>query len=135
MVAQGFLKPEQGALVDCKKIAEFFASPIGKKLIAGSSHLREFKFSILDQGTHYGENLDGEYVLLQGVVDCALMEEDGITIVDFKTDQVSEKNLETLILRYKDQVQTYGDALSRIFEQPVKAMYLYFFRINQFVKL
>lgn len=33
------------------------------------------------------EDLTGEKLLLQGVVDCCFMEEDGITVLDFKTDR------------------------------------------------
>ena len=133
LVRQGFLKPEEGQLVNCRRISAFFASEIGQKLRNGTPHLREFKFSILDDGRNYGEGLDGEAVLLQGVVDCALLEEDGITVLDFKTDAVTEENLSFAIERYRPQVNTYAEALSRIYEMPVKGKYLYFFRLNRFV--
>ena len=132
---EGFLKQEQADLVDCKMLARFFSSPIGQKLIAGVSHLREFKFSILDDGSHYGDNLEGEQVLLQGVVDCALLEPDGITILDFKTDYVTDQTLPALIDRYRPQIETYAEALHRIYELPIKAKYLYFFRLDHFAQV
>lgn len=132
---EGFLSPEQADMVDCDKIAAFFQTDLGKKLAGGASCLREFKFSILDDGTHYGEGLEGEQVLLQGVVDCALLEPDGITIIDFKTDRVSDNTLDTVAERYRLQIETYAQALSRIYELPVKASYLYLFRINSLWKL
>ena len=89
----------------------------------------------MDDGSNYGENLSREQVLLQGVVDCALLEPDGITIVDFKTDYVKEETLAAVTERYCTQVETYGDALSRIYEMPVKAKYLYFFGLNRFVEV
>ena len=135
LVQSGVLTQEQGQLVNCRQLAEFFATEIGRKLAAGADCLREFKFSILDDGRHYGEGLEGEQVLLQGVVDCALLEEKGITIVDFKTDAVTEQNLSTAVERYRPQVQTYAQALSRIYEQPVSGMYLYFFHRGQLVLL
>ena len=135
LVAEGFLTPEQGGMVRCDAIAAFFQSPIGRKLRNGTSHIREFKFSILDDGSHYGEDLEGEQVLLQGVVDCALLEEDGITVIDFKTDRVTEETLPAVTERYRPQVQTYGEALGRIYEMPIKAQYLYFFQLKQFVEV
>ena len=135
LVSEGFLSREQGDMVDCQQIAAFFASEIGRKLRSGASHIREFKFSILDNGSHYGEGLENEQVLLQGVVDCALLEEDGITVIDFKTDGVTEATLPDAVERYRLQVQTYGEALSRIYEKPIKAQYLYFFRLKQFVEV
>ena len=89
----------------------------------------------MDDGTHYGDGLEGEQVLLQGVVDCALLEPDGITIIDFKTDRVTEATVSAAAERYSLQVQTYADALSRIYEMPVKGKMLYFFSLDAFVAL
>ena len=135
LVDRGLLTAEQGALVDAASIAAFFDSDIGRKLLSGANHLREFKFSILDAGSHYGDGLEGEQVLLQGVVDCALLETDGITIVDFKTDKVTEGTLAAVAEGYAMQVQTYAEALSRIFQKSVKEKYLYFFRLNRFIQV
>ena len=135
LVENRFLTEEQGKLVNCEKIARFFGTEIGAKLRTATQHLREFKFSILDNGEHYGAELEGEQVLLQGVVDCGLLEEDGITVLDFKTDYVTEDTLQEVTERYRLQVQTYGEALERIYQMPVKKRYLYFFRLNRFVQV
>lgn len=135
LVEKGFLTEEQGRLVNCEKIARFFATDVGKKLRTGTPYLREFKFSILDDGSHYAEGLEGEQVLLQGVVDCALLEADGLTVVDFKTDYVTEETLPAVTERYRLQVHTYGEALRRIYEMPIKAQYLYFFRLDRFIEI
>jgi len=135
MEKEGFLSGQQAAAVDCESLWRFFDSDIGRKLRQGCEHLREFKFSILDDAAGYEPGLTGEQVLLQGVVDCALLEADGITVVDFKTDRVTEQTLPETVDRYRLQVETYGEALGRIFEQRVKGTYLYFFRLNRFVKV
>mgnify|MGYP003293249542 CR=1 FL=1 len=122
-------------MVSADKITKFFSTEIGNKLKNGVSNLREFKFSILDNGNHYGENLEGERVLLQGVVDCALMEPDGITVIDFKTDKVTGETVTSVAECYRDQVETYAEAMHRIFEMPIKAKYLYFFQLDQFVQM
>ena len=135
LTQRGFLTEDQRKMVSAAKIAAFFATPIGSKLLDGTEYLREFKFSILDDGCRYDPALEGEQVLLQGVVDCALLEDDGITVLDFKTDYVTEETLEEVAARYRIQVDTYADALTRIYQKPVKASYLYFFRLGQFVKV
>jgi ATP-dependent helicase/nuclease subunit A len=127
LVNEGFLTAEQVELVDVPKIAAFFSTPIGQKLAAGENVLREFKFSILDEGESYGAALSGEKVLLQGVVDCAIIEEDGITVVDFKSDYVTEDTLIQKAADYRPQVIAYRDAMVRIFQKPVKQTVLYFF--------
>lgn len=129
---QKLITPEQAGMADAERIAAFFDTDIGRRLRGGFEYLREFKFSILDDGANYGEGLEGEQVLLQGVVDCALLEEDGITVVDFKTDFVTEQTLPGLTAHYAPQVQTYAHALSRIFQRPVKRACLYFFKLDRF---
>ena len=133
LCSAGTLTREQAVMLDCDALAAFFASDLGRKLRQGVEHIREFKFSVLDDGSSYHEMLTGEQVLLQGVVDCAILEEDGITVIDFKTDRVPEDKVDLLVQRYAAQVQTYARALERIFRKPVKASYLYFFRWNRFV--
>ena len=135
LVNHGYLKPEQAEAVNCEKIAAFFATEVGAKLQRGLPCLREFKFSILDDGSKYGDALEEEKVLLQGVVDCALLEEDGITIVDFKTDRVTEATAPDRAELYRPQLETYAEALSRIYEMPVKQKLLYFFQLDKFVEL
>ena len=135
LIEQRFITEEAASVADRKKIAAFFATPVGRKLREGTPYVREFKFSVLDDGSRYGEGLEGEQVLLQGVVDCAMIEEDGITVLDFKTDYVTEETIPELVERYRLQVQTYADAMARIYRKPVKASMLYFFRLNQFVSV
>jgi len=133
LVESGFLTQEQADSVNPEKIRKLFASPLGKKLADGTSCLREFKFSILNSGSRYDPSLEGEQVLVQGVVDCALLEEDGITVIDFKTDFATEDTVAAIVERYRPQVHTYAEALARIYEKPVKASYLYLFHLDRFV--
>ena len=135
LVDRGFLTPEQTDMVDAKKLYGFFSSAIGKRIVGGTPYLREFKFSLLDAAERCDPTLQGEHILLQGVVDCALLEEDGITVIDFKTDYVTEATLADVVSRYRVQVQTYAKALERIYEQPVKGKYLYLFHLNRFVEV
>ena len=135
LVDERFITAQAASMADRKRIAAFFDTPIGRKLRSGTPCIREFKFSILDDGGRYGDGLDGEQVLLQGVVDCALLEEDGITVIDFKTDFVTEETLPERVSHYRLQVQTYADALARIYQRPVKEACLYFFRLNRFVTI
>ena len=120
-------------MVNAEHIARFFATELGQRLRVSKNALREFKFSILDDGENFDPVLKGEKILLQGVVDCALIEEDGITVLDFKTDAVREEKLQEKVLHYRPQVLAYADALQRIYRKPIKEAYLYFFQLDRFV--
>ena len=133
--SEGYISQQQKELIDAEKIAQFFKTDIGKQIRTSDNVLREFKFSVLTDAESRNATDPQDYVLLQGVVDCALVEEDGITIVDFKTDHVSASDLDTAAERYRLQVCTYADALSRIYQKPIKRALLYFFQTASFVAI
>jgi len=133
LIADGCLTREQGEMISCKKIAAFFASALGQKLRSAAQVIREFKFSVLDDGIRYDPALEGEKVLLQGVVDCAMIEDDGITVIDFKTDYVTEDTIGNRAHHYAPQVAAYAQALERIYQRSVKKAALYFFHLDRFV--
>jgi ATP-dependent helicase/nuclease subunit A len=134
LVSQRYISQEQGAMIRPEKIAVFFATELGEKLRRGQVE-REFKFSILEDGAAYDPRLSGESVLLQGVVDCALIEEDGITVIDFKTDYVTEETLPHALARYRSQVKAYAMAMERIYQKKVKQALLYFFHMDRFAEV
>ena len=72
--------------------------------------------------------------MLQGVVDCFWQEPDGLVIVDFKTDRLYD-GPERKAADYAPQIGAYAAALSRIFQTPVKARYLYFFDCGEAVEV
>ena len=133
LVQEQRITTEQADMVDCSKIAALFATPVGKKLQASQKVLREYKFSVLEDAEKFYPDAHGEQILFQGVVDCTILDNDGITVLDFKTDYVTEETLENVSQKYRSQVISYADALSRIYKIPVKSAVLYFFALDKFV--
>ena len=133
LVREQRVSREQADMVNCGKIAALFATPMGRKLQQSPDVLREYKFSVLEEASRFYPDADGEQILFQGVVDCAILDNDGITVLDFKTDYVTEETLEKVAQKYRSQVVSYADALSRIFKMPIKSAMLYFFALDRFV--
>lgn len=131
----GLIDDRHKDLINVEQIAAFFATELGRKVLCGKEVIREFKFSILEDSVKFDTATKNEKVLLQGVVDCALIEDDGIIVIDFKTDHMSPKNVDEVVSRYRLQVMTYADAMERIYEKPVKEKYLYFFALNKYIAL
>ena len=124
---------DQAKSVDPEDLYMFFNSPFGKHIRDSKNVIREFKFSVLcDVEEFYSEAIN-EKILLQGVVDLALIEEDGITVLDFKTDYATEDSIHLLSEKYKPQVCAYANALTRIYQKPLKAAKLYFFSVHRYV--
>lgn len=130
-----FITADQAALVDAQMIAELFTTELGQKIRSSENLLREFKFSILEHSDQLLPELAGEQILLQGVVDCAIVDPDGIIVVDFKTDQVTEDILLEVSEGYGLQVKAYANALKKIYGLPLKSAWLYFFHLGRFVSV
>ena len=134
LVERAFLTPQQGEAVDPAKIAAFFASPLGRELMASTSLRREFKFSILVPAADYYPQAGAEeQVLLQGVVDCCFETLEGITVVDFKTDRVDRRSVAARAEEYRPQLAAYSRALEEITGKPVIRRCLWFFALDQVV--
>ena len=135
LIERRLLTRDQADMIDPEKIAAFFQTELGHRLRSSDRVIREFKFSILEDGETYDPACKGEQILLQGVVDCALEEDDGIILLDFKTDYVTDATLPAVAEKYRSQLNTYAAALQRIYGKKVKQKLLYFFCINDFVQL
>ena len=79
--------------------------------------------------------MEGEELLLQGVVDCCLIEPDGAVIVDYKTDRIAPEAAPERAKRYAAQLETYAWAVSRITGLAVKAKIVYFLQPGEAVEL
>jgi len=143
MVYKKILSPEQRELVSAEKIANFFTGGLGKRVLEAASRgrlHREVPFTLGIDVTELHPNLaervsEEETVLLQGIIDCLLMEQDGLVIIDYKTDRLAEGQLKERVNRYHRQLELYARAAATILGQPVKEQYLYFFELNRAVPL
>lgn len=72
-------------------------------------------------------------ILVQGVVDLYIDDGDGITLIDYKTNKVS--NLEKLATMYSTQMRLYALALEKATNKKVKNIYLYSFDKDKLVDM
>lgn len=132
--ADGKFSDEERSLLSDRSLYGFFNSDLGKRLIASKRVERELPFSMLFDGNRvYPDVEKGERLFLQGIIDTAFVEDDQWVLVDYKTDRV--KSGDELIRRYKIQMDLYKEALERLTNMPVKASYIYSFRLHEAVLL
>ena len=129
LVTKGTFTEEERNLLSDTSLYKFFSSDLGKRLINAKRIERELPFSMLFDGKRVYDTLeDGEDLFLQGIIDTAFDEDGEWVLVDYKTDRV--KSGEDLIKRYKIQMDLYKEALQRLTGMPVKACYIYSFRLH-----
>ncbi|HHV62362.1 MAG TPA: UvrD-helicase domain-containing protein [Firmicutes bacterium] len=78
-----------------------------------------------------------EYVMVQGVIDCLVREDDGFLLVDFKTDHLllGPESLAEMVDRYREQIDLYARAIENIYGEPVKQAFLYFLSAGKAVEV
>ena len=140
MVMDKSLTEKEASVVWHNKIYKFFESSLGKRLLIaykeGRLVSRELPFFTQLSSVEYDSNLNvetyaDEKIRLQGIIDCFFEEEDGIVLLDYKTDYVDDNNINEVIQRYKLQIKYYKDALEKITGKNVKESYLYLFGIDE----
>ncbi|MBE5784436.1 MAG: helicase-exonuclease AddAB subunit AddA [Clostridiales bacterium] len=136
LVHAGILSPEEGAAIRPYRIASFFASAVGRRLIAAKEVLREQEFNYRVSARRLlGADTDAE-ILLQGVIDCCFMEDDGWVLLDYKTDYVPEGTDPRLAAaKHTEQLFLYAEALQALTGKPVKEGYVCLLNIGENVRM
>ena len=70
-----------------------------------------------------------EIVLVQGMIDAYFEEEDGLVLMDYKTDKVA--SAQELLEKYKTQLDYYQKALEKVTGKPVKQKIMYSFYLEE----
>ncbi|MBR2453151.1 MAG: helicase-exonuclease AddAB subunit AddA [Clostridia bacterium] len=131
------LNKAQAAALDCERIAEFFLGEMGKRLKQAQRIETEFGFyTTVIADEIYGNGME-DTILLQGIIDCFFVAEDGrVILLDFKTDYIKDSDaLNRAKEKYSIQIKYYKKALEEILERPVDEAYLYFFDCGQLVAM
>lgn len=142
LVEREIMTSEAADSVDVSAIVAFYDTPVAAYIREQKEIYRELPFSLTlkaeDIYPDFAKDKDEE-VLIQGVIDCLIPKDDGWIILDYKTDAIFEeitpKLEEKLIKRYQVQLALYREAIEKIWKQPVKETYLYFFTKQLLIKV
>ena len=98
--------------------------------------MREKKFTLEVPISEVYEELSdfsGEKMMIQGIADCAFLENGELVVVDYKTDAL--KNETDFIVKYASQVLLYKKALSECTGYNVKSAVLYSFHLGKEIEV
>ncbi len=142
MAQRGILSAPEIAEMDFAALASFWNSEIGAKILEKSNELRrEHPFTSRLNADDF-EKLNfvklasisaGEFVVLQGVIDLAVILPEEIWLLDFKTDQIKEAKVDERVGHYLPQVALYSDAMGKIYNRPVTQRWLHFLALKKTV--
>ena len=136
MLDKKLLTEREVDVVNINMLQEFFETDIGKRMRLSHSVKREVPFVIKKNANEIINSLNNnDIILIQGIIDCYFYENDEIVIIDYKTDEIIDGNIETVKVEYSQQILSYKDAVEKITEKKVKACYLYLFDIGKAIEI
>lgn len=124
-------------LINPKRFQAFLQSPLAarfRKAQAANTLYREQHFMKQVPNDYLFPGSDtSEPVILQGIIDAFFIEDGEIVLVDYKSDHVREA--ETLIGRYRKQLELYAEALEKITGLRVKEKLIYSIILEQAIPI
>lgn len=124
MVGLEFITKEEAQVINLEDTLRFLNSDIGCRLKKAKKIYKEESFI-----TNYNGSI------LSGVVDLFFLEEDGIVLIDYKTDYILKESINDRALYYKNQIELYKEAIQSSFDMIVKESYIYFLSVGEKVKI
>ena len=128
LTEEGFITAEQAASLNRKELSQFFSSALADRMFNSLKIHREIKVSAFVDAVADCSDMS-DRVLIQGIADCVFEEDDGLVLVDYKTDRVSDE--EELLNMYRNQIAFYKQAVSKVLRKPVKDAMLYSFCLSK----
>ncbi|KON89491.1 ATP-dependent helicase [Sporosarcina globispora] len=144
MVHNELLTEEQRDSIEPQLIVHFFETELGQRIVQAGLIRREIPFSLSFPAREIYSDWQGEDepILIQGIVDCIFEDEQGLVLLDYKTDGITGRfkggfaeAKPILENRYKVQIDMYTRALEQILKREVTERYLFFFDGAHTIKL
>ena len=121
-------------LIDIDDIVKFLNTNLGGEFVKQHQNLkRENQFIMGLSAKEAGMGSSDETILIQGVIDAYIENENGIILVDYKTDNVN--NEDVLINRYRSQLMLYKKSLEMSTGKTVQTVYIYSFALGKEISL
>ncbi len=132
---QGIFDMDELKAINCRKIANMLKSQLGQRMIKAAARGELYKEQQFSMGFLAKDVFDistdvetDDTIIVQGIVDGYFVEGGEIVVMDYKTDACDE---ETLVGRYKAQLNYYADTLSKLRGLPVKEKIMYSFSMEK----
>lgn len=128
-----FLTETESKNVNIDALKRFFESEVFGRIQKAKIVKREMRFltelPAKIVASELSSKFDSENIIVQGAVDICFVEDDGVVILDFKTDRTD--NPQDLVDSYGEQLRIYALACEKIFQKPVKELKIYSFFQNR----
>lgn len=133
-----YMDEESLSLLDAGILWNFLSSPLGRRMSAAQAKgflYKEQQFVIGIPAREMEVCSSDELVLIQGIIDAYMEEEDGLVLIDYKTDHVVRGRESLLTERYGIQLEYYKRALEQMTGKKVTEKIIYSLTLQEEIVL
>ena len=135
LVETGRLRQEETEVLNYDRLYTFFVSPLGVAMRQAQKEgllRREQPFVMGREASElFGDRKEKDLVLVQGIIDGYYETEEGIVLMDYKTDSLKPGEEQKLVDRYRMQMELYRKALEGMTGKKVQRCVLYSFSLGK----
>ena len=149
LVESKFISTQVAELIDLRQLEGFFESRFYSILKSAKKTYREQRFNILLPASHFTQDesfkadIDGEEILVQGVIDLFFEDENGnVILCDYKTDHLTAEELQSESLvaakmkaRHGKQLEYYAMAIERFIGRRPNTILIYSLPFGEAVEI
>ncbi|MCI8363759.1 MAG: helicase-exonuclease AddAB subunit AddA [Eubacterium sp.] len=139
LVESGRMRAEDMKYIRKHKLMKFLASSLGSQMrkaqVEGRLYREQPFVTMIPAAEVVPEAADRERVLVQGIIDGFYETEEGIVLMDYKTDHLEPGQEGILVERYEKQMELYARALEGILGKRVVRKVLYSFSLDKEIEL
>ena len=143
LLADGAITKAAAEHIDSGSIIGFFESELGRATLDSENRVwREWPFTFgLDAGEFCttmddrrwtpacaGAGSKDELIVVQGIIDMLVRTPKGLLVIDFKTDDITAKEVCGRAELYREQLELYGRAAGAILKSEILGRWLYFLK-------
>jgi ATP-dependent helicase/nuclease subunit A len=140
LLSYGAITDDIAEHINIDSILTFFQSPIGRLALKHSGNIeQEWPFSfalpasnvrdsrlVTGDSSHAERTAQGEFIIIQGIIDMLIKTPIGLVVVDFKTDRITAAQTKERAELYREQLNLYSLAASEILKSQTIGKWLYF---------
>jgi ATP-dependent helicase/nuclease subunit A len=123
LIKKEFLPEALAKTIRLDTLIGFYTAPLGIRLLSAAEIRREIPFNYAYEPAKVRDAWAGieQKIIVQGIIDCAFIEDGQWVIIDYKTDRYQDiKQRDEIIDGYKIQINLYAEALTKLTGMPVK---------------
>ena len=124
--------------IDNERISNFITNDLINEIKIAQSCQTEVTFTTMGKARElYNDSTSESEVILQGIVDLLVREDENKAfIVDYKTDNVLEKDAEKILIeRHKEQLKIYKDAVENYYNLKNVKTYIYSYTLSKLIEI